>query len=89
MQLVDERSAGVERSEGRSRARIQVHAAVLLGRAGDGGDLCDVDAARQPLHHPVEPLGPHQRRCHADGRVSIRQYAMPGAVVRQRLVEVE
>ena len=39
--------------------------------------------------HPVERLRPHQRRAVFDQRIGMGQDAVPGAVLRERLVEVQ
>ena len=86
--LPGERLRGIERADCRRGAAVEIHAAVLLRRAADGRDAADVEAARRdPAEHHVERFRPHHRRRHRHVGLRARQHAVPGAVVRQRLVE--
>ena len=88
--LLGQRPRGIQRSEARRGAAVQVHAPVLLRRPGDRRDSPEVDAAlREPAEHHVQRLGPHHRRRHRLIRMSTRQHAVPGPVMRQRRIEAQ
>ena len=87
-QLVGERTVGIELGEPGTERGVEVDAAVLLRRTGDGADRTAVDAARREVaEQPVERLGPHERRRVRDERIVGRQHAVPRAVRRQVAVE--
>jgi hypothetical protein len=86
--LLRQGTAGVEPAQQRRSRRVQIHAAVLLRRSADGGQFCQIEAGRRdPADHPVERVGPHDRRGDCLVRRAPRQHAMVGPVLRQRLVE--
>ena len=87
LDLIDKRSPGIERSERRGRAGIQIDAAVLLRRSGNRGEAADVDARRDPRHHRVECRCPHERRRHRHSRIRTPEHAMLRAVLRKSFVE--
>ena len=89
--LVDERHLGHQAAEPAARQRVDVDAAVLLRRAGDGAEPAPVDVgvAHELGNHPVERLRPHHGRRVHDPRVGVGEHAVPRAVRRQRLVVAE
>ncbi len=88
--LLDEGPRGVQPGQRGRALRVQVDAAVLLGRSRNGREPAEVEAAsREPRHHDVERFGPQQRRRRGGGRIVARQHAVSRVVVRERLVEQE
>jgi hypothetical protein len=63
---------------------------VLLAAAADGENLAKRDAVLFHLReNQVERLRPHQRRAVFDERVAVGQDAVPRAIMRQHVVEVQ
>ena len=93
-ELPGEAGRGIERAQHRRRAVIQVDAAVLLRRAGNGAQVVEIEfgGLGQPGQHTIERIRPHRRRRmnfttgavdHAAGRAVLGKVA----IVVERSVE--
>ena len=85
-----QRPPRMQHSEPTSRGVVEIDAAVLLRRARDGRQAVERQPLfGQPREEQVERLHPHHRRRLRHRGIGVRQHAVPGAVVAQRLVEGE
>ena len=80
-----ERRGGARAGERRQPAFVQVHAAVLLGGTGDRRQVRHGLRLkrREPRHHAIERVHPHQRRRRDDGGIGAAKNAVIRAVRRQ------
>ena len=80
----------IERPQRLRRPAIQVDAAVLLRRAGNGAQVVDVELGRlgEPRQHAIERIGPHRRR-RVHFTIGAVDHAASGAVLGKIAIEVE
>ncbi len=89
-QILYETLCGIEFGQRDSSAVVKVDGTVLLSATANGKDFAEWHAVLFHLREQhIERLSPHQRRTVNNERVVMAQRALSGAVVRQRLVEIQ
>ena len=87
LDVFDEGFFRIEGGQDFRRLLVQVNGTVLLAAAADGDDLAHGHAVFLHLREQeIERRRPHERRTVLHQRIAVLQHAMPGLVLRQRLV---